>query len=194
MATLLHRRSLAAISLGRPADAQADAEAAMLALSAYGARTAARDGGVAVARAALWNGDADRLARAIAEIRASGLVGRWVDAITETLEAGLAARRGETNGAAERYADAAAAWRRLDLPLQLGLCRLEAAALLPAGSEVAVAAREEARATLEGLGARAFLERLAGGLVRRSPVAGVRRRATAFTRPASSPAASSGCL
>ena len=166
VATLLHRRSLAEIALGRPAEAQADADAAMVALAAFGARTAARDGGVAVGRAALWNGDADRLARAIADLRASGLGGRWVEAIIETLEAGLAARRGEADVATERYAAAAAAWRRLDLPLQLGLCRLEAAVLLPAGSEASAAAREEARVTLEGLGARAFLDRLADGLGR----------------------------
>ena len=161
---LLHRRALAAIALGQPAAAQVDAEAAMLALAAFGGRTAARDAGVAVARAALWNGDTDRLARAIADLRSSGLGGRWVEAILRTLEAGLAARLGDAGAATEHYAEASAAWRRLDLPFQLAICRLEAAALLPPGSDEAAVACDEARATFENLGARAFLERLASGL------------------------------
>ncbi|HEX7398959.1 MAG TPA: adenylate/guanylate cyclase domain-containing protein [Candidatus Limnocylindrales bacterium] len=168
---LLYRRSIAGIALGRPAAAQADAEAAMDALAAFGGRTAVRDGGVAVARAALWNGDTDRLARAIADLRASGLGGRWVEAICRTLDAGLAARLGDAEAAAEHYAEASAEWRQLDLPLQLALCRLEAATFLPAGSDEAAAAREEARATLEGLGARAFLDRLSGGFVPGNAVA-----------------------
>ena len=62
-----------------------------------------------------------------------------------------------------------AAWRRLDLPLQLALCCLEAALNLPAGSDEAAVARDDARATFERLGARSFLERLA---VRARPTPG----------------------
>ncbi|MFI5260916.1 MAG: ATP-binding protein [Candidatus Limnocylindrales bacterium] len=164
-ATLLYRRSLAAIAQGRPIAAQADAEAAMARLAAFGGRTAVREGGVAVARAALWNGDAARLTRAIADLRSSGLGGRWVEAIVGTLDAGLAARQGDAVTATERYADASAAWRRLDLPLQSALCQLEAALFLPADSADAAAAAQEARTTLTGLGALGFLERLSDGLV-----------------------------
>lgn len=163
-ATLLYRRSLAWLALGRTAAAQADAEAALRGLAAFGGRTAVREGGVAVARAALWNGDTDRLGRAIADLRSSGLGGRWVEAIGTTLEAGLAARLGDAEAAADLYADSTAAWRQLDVPLQLALCRLEAAALLPVGSDEAAAARDEATAACELLGARALLDRLGGGL------------------------------
>jgi hypothetical protein len=115
-ATLLYRRSLAALAQGRPAAAQADAEAALATGAAFGGGTAAREAGVAVARAALWGGDTERLARGIADLRSSGLGGRWVRAVVRTLEAGLAARLEEADTAAQRYAEAAAAWRRLDLP------------------------------------------------------------------------------
>ena len=168
-ATLLYRRALAALAQGRPAAAQADAEAALATGAAFGGVTALREAGVAVARAALWGGDTERLARGIADLRSSGLGGRWVRAIVRTLEAGLAARLGEADVAAGRYAEAAAAWRRLDLPLQLALCRQEAAALLPPDAADVIPARDEARAILESLGARGLLERLGAVLAVASP-------------------------
>ncbi len=160
-ATLCYRRSLASLALGRPAAALLDAEAALAMGAVFGGGTAAREAGVVVARAALWSGDTDRLARAIGDLRGSGIRGRWMEAVIWTLEAGLGARRGEMETAAKKYAEASAAWRRLDLPLQLALCRLEAALNLPAGSDEAAVARDDARATFERLGARSFLERLA---------------------------------
>lgn len=83
-----------------------------------------------------------------------------------TLRAGSAARRGTIEAATDGYRDAAQAWRRLDLPLQLGLCQLEAAWLLPPGSDLAESARDEARTVLTGLGAVELLDRLEHGLSR----------------------------
>ena len=41
-------------------------------------------------------------------------------------------------------------WRRLDVPLQLALCQLEAARILPADLSAAESARDESRTILEG--------------------------------------------
>ena len=147
-----------------------------------GLRTAILWGVVPAARAALWAGEDERLSAAIDEIDASGLRGRWVTAIMTTLRAGLAARRGDLSAARRRYAEAAAVWRRLDVPLQLALCDLEAAHHLPAGSAEAAAAGDEARSTLELLGASTLIARLEDGLtadgaerpVAERPVAGAR--------------------
>ena len=155
---------MAALADGRPVDALADAAATTPILEPTGLTTSLVESAVLTARAALWVGDADRLGRAIDEIRAFGAHGRWLAAMLATLTAGYEARTGGGEGAVERYATATAAWRQIGAPLQLALCQLEAALLLPSGSPEAVDAAAEAREILGGLGARALLDRLEHGL------------------------------
>ena len=171
-ATLRYRTSVAKLSRGSLAEALAEASAAASYLVSSGYRTAVREGSGTAGRAALWAGDLEVLDDAIHTLEASGLRGRWMTAMLATLRAGSEARRGSVEIAADRYREAAEAWRRLDLPLQLGLCQLEAAWLLPSGSELALAAADEAREVLTALGATELLARLAGGLSRpAAPVA-----------------------
>lgn len=158
---LRYRRSAARLALGRPHDALADADEAATRFLDYGLRTALHEGFIPAARAALWAGSVDHLERAIARIEGSGFHGRWIGAVLATLHAGLAARQGDVRSATDSYSEAAAEWRRLDVPLELALCQLEAATLLPAASDEAVAAAEEASSILEGLRAPALLGLLA---------------------------------
>jgi hypothetical protein len=51
-------------------------------------------------------------------------------------------------------------WRRLDVPLQLALCDIEAALNLPAKESEARKAADEARTILETLGAPTLIDRL----------------------------------
>ncbi len=170
-ATLGCRTSAARLSCGLLAEALADASAAATYLAGFGYRTAVREGSSSAGRAALWVGDLSALDEAISALEGSGLRGRWMSAMIATLRAGAAARRGAVEAAVDGYRDAADAWRGLDLPLQLGLCQLEAAWLLPAGSEPADSAAREARTVLTELGAVELLERLESGLGRpASPV------------------------
>ena len=161
-AFLQARLALAELAGGRPAIALADAEAAMPVLLDLGL-TWVLDAGVALGRAALWADATDRLEVAIDTIAGSGLHGRTVSAFLATLRAGLAARRGDPQAALDGYGDAAALWRRLDLPFQLALCQLEGARLLPEGSPGVDGMAEEARTILVGLGADALLARLEDG-------------------------------
>ena len=172
--TLRSRRSAAALALGRPRIALEHADQAAAALRGLGHRTAVHGGDVPGARAALWAGDLQRLDAGLASIEASGLRGRWVEATMSTLRAGRWALIGDMASAAGGYEEAARAWRQLGVPLQLALCQLEAARLLPPAATVARAARVEAQSVLEGLGARRLLDRLDSGLLsvsgRRGPL------------------------
>jgi class 3 adenylate cyclase/tetratricopeptide (TPR) repeat protein len=165
MAELRSRQAAALLALGRPGEALAHAEVATSLYRGAGLRTAILWGVVPAARAALWAGEDERLSAAIDEVDASQLHGRWIAAIMSTLRAGLAARRGEMATARRRYAEAAAGWRRLDVPYQLAMCDLEAVHHLPVGSPEARAAGDEARNTLELLGASTLIARLDGGLL-----------------------------
>ena len=158
------RRAWAMLAAGRPAEALADAETAIRAGTAYGRRSALFAGTVPAAHAALWLGDDARLGELIGDLRASGLDGWWFHGVVGSLEAGLAAIRGETDLANTRYAHAAAVWHGLDAPFAVGLAGLEAARLLPAGTVEAASAAQTAGSVLAGLGASALLERLATGL------------------------------
>ena len=102
-------------------------------------------------RAALWMGEADALEAVLSSLAGPEARGRAAQAAILTLRAGGATLRAGADAAALRD-EAAAAWRELDLPLALGLCRLDAHRL--AGDELA---GEEARIILAGLGARALL-------------------------------------
>ena len=159
------RRAWAMLAAGRPADALADAETAIRAGTAYGRRSALFAGTVPAAHAALWLGDDVRLGELIGDLRASGLDGWWFHGVVGSLEAGLAALRGDTDLALARYAHAGAVWHGLDAPFAVGLARLEAARLLPAGSTEAASAADAAGNVLAALGASALQDRLATGLV-----------------------------
>ncbi|MFN8629996.1 MAG: hypothetical protein U0838_06630 [Chloroflexota bacterium] len=157
------RRAWALLAGGRPADALADAEKAIRAGLLYGRRGALYAGVIPAAHAALWSGDADRLAALLGDLRDSGLDGGWCRLVIGSLEAGLAALRGEMDRAAAGYDRARSAWRGT-APFSVGLAELEAARLLPTGTPQADLAAAEARRVLSGLGAGALLDRLANGL------------------------------
>ncbi|MGZ8527373.1 MAG: adenylate/guanylate cyclase domain-containing protein, partial [Candidatus Limnocylindrales bacterium] len=168
-AVFLARRSMAALALGRPIDALADAEATTPILRPTGLSTSLVESAVLTARAALWAGDVDRLRRAVDEVKAYGAHGRWLSAMITTLTAGLEARTGDAAAAVDRYSTAAAAWRSLGVPLQLAFCQLEAARLLSQGSAEAADAAAEARTILASLGATALIDRLDRGLTEPAP-------------------------
>jgi class 3 adenylate cyclase len=102
------------------------------------------------ARARAWSGAADELRVALDDLGALHVAGRAAAAARATLAAGLAALDG-SRGAGAEYAEAAAAWRALDLPLNLALCLLEWHRLAD-GDTLA-----ELRDVIGGLGARGLL-------------------------------------
>jgi class 3 adenylate cyclase/tetratricopeptide (TPR) repeat protein len=181
-ATLLSREAAAALAEGRPAQSFAQASEATRLYRASGLRTAILWGVVPSCRAAMWVGDRDGAVRATEEIEVSGLRGRWVTAFLSTMRAGIDASRGDVDSAGDRYVEAAGMWRRLDVSLQLGLCQLEAARLLPPGSRQADAARREARSIFESLSASTLLSRLDGGLTVDAPAPGPRIARTYASR------------
>jgi len=110
------------------------------------------------ARAALWAGDADRLRSAITNTEA--FRGRWIETVRQTAEAGLAALEDRAEQSVESYARAAAAWRAMDSPLDLGLCLLDRVTVLGKDDPDRDAVVAEARQIFERIGAPPFLERL----------------------------------
>jgi class 3 adenylate cyclase/tetratricopeptide (TPR) repeat protein len=162
LATIRGRQAAAALAQGRHAEALVFADTATELLRQFGFRTEILWGVVPAGRIALWAGEDDRVESTIALVEASGLRGRSVTAILATLRAGLEAHRGEPT-AGDRYAEAAGMWRRLDVPLQLALCDIEAAVNLPPDSAPAMAAANEARTILDTLGATALLDLLGSG-------------------------------
>ena len=105
------------------------------------------------ARASLWLRDADQAARQLAAIGTLRTRGRAVDAVRDTLQAGISALTHRPDDAEAAYRAAAAQLRALDLPLQLGLCLLERQIFL--GSHDG--SRGEAITVFERIGARALL-------------------------------------
>jgi hypothetical protein len=102
------------------------------------------------ARARAWSGAADELRVALDDLDALHVAGRAAAAARATLAAGLAALDG-SRGAGAEYAEAAAAWRALDLPLNLALCLLEWHRFA-VGDTLA-----ELHGVIDGLGARGLL-------------------------------------
>ena len=83
-----------------------------------------------------------------------------MDALRQTVEAGVAALSGELEQSVATYRGASRAWRELDAPFDLALCQLDMALLLdsrPEAAEAAAAAREG----IESLGVTPLLDRLA---------------------------------
>jgi hypothetical protein len=96
-------------------------------------------------RSALWLGDADAASAALAQIEATRVRGRAVEARTRTLTAGIAALRGDPSAAAA-YASALDAWRSIDLPLHAALCQLDAHRLMGREADEAVRILDDLRA------------------------------------------------
>jgi class 3 adenylate cyclase/tetratricopeptide (TPR) repeat protein len=115
---------------------------------------------VLAARCELWSADGDAAAATVAEIEALDINGRAASAHVATLRAGLGAL-GSPTDAVEPFADAAAAWRDLELRGLLALCLADACRLT--GSRPS----PELNAVLDDLGA-VGLRRLIGPVNRRT--------------------------
>lgn len=112
-------------------------------------------------RATLWQRDVDAARAAYA----SGLKvrGRWIEAVLDTIGAGISALEGDVEVAAKQYSAAFESWRVLDCTLPLALAELDCVLLLgPVHSDAN--ALTEAREIFEELGARPFLQRLEGAI------------------------------
>jgi class 3 adenylate cyclase/tetratricopeptide (TPR) repeat protein len=107
-------------------------------------------------RASLWLRDPDRAEAQLAAIGQLRTRGRAVDAITSTLEAGLAALTGHADRAEAASRAAADRLRDLDLPLQLGINLLERSIFTP----TAKSSGGDAISIFERIGARALLDHL----------------------------------
>lgn len=112
------------------------------------------------ARAALWMRDEERAANVLAAI--GPFQGRRMAALRQTVEAGIAALRGEFEQSLVAYMDATRTWRELDSPFDLALCQLDMAFLLTGRPEAAEAA-DAASQSIKALGVLALLDRLAEG-------------------------------
>jgi hypothetical protein len=115
---------------------------------------------------ALWMADLDRARAASSLVAGSYERGRYAKALRGSLAAGVAALEGRLEEATLAYREAAATFRALDLPLDLGRSQLEFATLVEPGDREAVAAAVEAREIFGRLGSPAMLDRLDAGLAR----------------------------
>ncbi|OGN86947.1 MAG: hypothetical protein A2X23_01055 [Chloroflexi bacterium GWC2_73_18] len=155
LAVLRRTESAVLLAEGRLAEAH---EAAVRA--AEGALLILPETHVSAARAALWLGDRERLAAAAANLEHSPGRGRWLENSRRVARAGLAAIEGRVEEAAGLYGEAAGRWRELDLPFELAMTGLDAAAALGAGEPQVAGLIDEARVVLGRLGAAPFLARL----------------------------------
>ena len=116
-------------------------------------------------RSALWAGDTEAAADVVATFGARGFSGAALEADRAAAKAGLAALQGRGAEATAGYREALRAYRQLGLVFDEAATVVDMATLLPvperASPEVATAV-VAARATLERLGARPFLDRLLG--------------------------------
>ncbi len=115
---------------------------------------------VLAGRAATWTGDAPQAVQAAKELAECGAWGRAADAALAGLHAAISTlevsgphRR--SGGAAKAWDAALEQWRRLDLPLRLGLCHLDRWRLLGTDGD-----RTAARAIFERLGSPALVDML----------------------------------
>jgi hypothetical protein len=117
-------------------------------------------------RYALWIPDLDRARVGLELLAATFERGRYVKAIRTSLAAGVAALEGRVDEATAGYREAAATFRALDMPLDLGRSQLEFASLVGPADPEARAAAEEAAEIFDRLGSPALRDRLAAGLAR----------------------------
>jgi class 3 adenylate cyclase len=120
----------------------------------------------AACRYALWIGDLDRARAAMELLAATFERGRYVNAIRKSLAAGVAALEGRMDEAAAGYREAAATFRALEMPLDLGRSQLEFASLVGPADPESRAAAAEAAEIFDRLGSPALRDRLAAGLAR----------------------------
>ena len=116
-------------------------------------------------RSAVWLGDPQRASAAVEQLTEAHVHGAWLDTMRRGLEAGLAVLEGRTKEGAALFDQAATALRDLEVPFDLALTQLDHITVLGADHPDSPAAAEEARAILERLGAKPFLERLEAALV-----------------------------
>jgi class 3 adenylate cyclase/tetratricopeptide (TPR) repeat protein len=132
--------------------------------SSYAADGAA----VIAAHAGVWLRDSQRLSAALEALESrSGLTG-WREASRRALRAARAALEGRLEEAATVYREASDKWRQLDAILNLGICQMERALLLPEHPDAEAAGRE-AHEIFTRLGSPPLLARLEEGL--QSPAA-----------------------
>lgn len=115
---------------------------------------------VLAGRAAIALRDPDRARRALADLDAVGVHGRWAAASRTSIEAGVLALDGRLAEALAGYAEALRVWRALDLPFEVALTDLELVELVGLDNREARAAADEARAIATQLGAIGLVRRL----------------------------------
>jgi hypothetical protein len=118
------------------------------------------------ARAALWMGDSERAAAALAALDATGTHGPAITHHRTTITAGIAALEGRVDESLAGYRQALAGWRQAGLPVLEALTAIDMATLLDPSARAVREAEVRAREILVGLGARALLERLDAALAR----------------------------
>jgi class 3 adenylate cyclase/tetratricopeptide (TPR) repeat protein len=160
---------------GRYADARQEALRMVEAVAAY-----ASEGLSLAFRGALWGRDFDSARSTLAAMEASASHGRWPDADTLAMRAGVAALDGRAGDAVSLYRDAIRRFRDLGMAFELARCLGDAAVALGQTDPDGRAAADEARTILGQLGAQAYLERLAVLLSAPGGVTG----AAATVRPA----------
>ena len=135
------------------------------------------------ARAALWDGDADRARAALRSFDETGAHGRAIDLSRTTIQAGIAALDGRHADALAAYREAFRGWRELGVPWDQALTAIDALTLLGPDEPELLAAAEDARAILARLGAEPILARLEATMEHRAS------RASAAATSAPTPAA-----
>ena len=130
--------------------------------------TASPDGLPYPARAALWSRDIEAVRSDLAELAASGMHGRALDADRVTIRAGIAALEGRTGDAIALYGAALRSWRDLGLVWDEALCGIDMASLLDRAEPAVRASAEVAREILVRLEAAPFIARLDAALARSS--------------------------
>ena len=109
-------------------------------------------------RAALWMRDAETARQALADYEALHLFGPGPSAWRPTIGAGLAALDGRRDEALELYADAHSKWRAAEVVFDGALTGIDMLFTLGPDEPGARAAAAESRTTLDGLGARPFVD------------------------------------
>jgi class 3 adenylate cyclase/tetratricopeptide (TPR) repeat protein len=161
MGQLFDTQATAALAAGRLADAAAAFRALAGSQASYGPIAHYQ-----AARPALWARDADAALSDLAAIDASGMHGPVVELRRLTIRAGIAALEGRSAEAESMYRDALRGWHDLGLVWDETLTAIDMATLLDPSLPDVEAAAESARATLERLGARPYLDRLEAALSR----------------------------
>jgi tetratricopeptide (TPR) repeat protein len=134
------------------------------------------------ARAALWNRDAASAGELLTRFEESGGYGRIIDARHATLRAGLAALDGRSAEALALYREALRDWRAAGAVWDEALTGVDMAELLdPADPDVATVIAS-ARAILERLRAKPYIERLDAAVAHGSAEAPTRPRAHGTAR------------